>query len=159
MDFDVNQTIAVNALGVYDSGQDGISGTLYAVIFNRVNQQTVTSTLSFTGSQGTLINGSWFQNLATPVTLAPGSYSIVSWGYSLNDPNGNTHGGSGTSTLNTGGGLITFVGSARYDYAPVVYPTITDGGPVNRYYAGTFEFVPLPPTALLLAAACWVWGC
>jgi hypothetical protein len=153
MDFDVNQPIVVEALGIYDSGQDGISGILNATIFNRVNQQTVTSTLSFTGTQGTLINGSRFQNLTTPVTLAPGSYSIVSWGYSSNDPNANTHGGPGTSTLNTGGGLISFVGSARYDYVGGgVYPTFVDGGPVNRYYAGTFDFVPLPPTALLLGS-------
>lgn len=153
MDFNVNNTIVVNALGVYDSGQDGIIGHLYAEIFNRDTALPVTSILSFTGTQGTPINGSRFQNLTTPVTLAPGSYSIVSWGYGSNDPNGNTSGGPGTSTLNTGGGLISFVGSARYDgVGGGLYPTIIDGGPVNRYYAGTFDFVPLPPSALLLGS-------
>jgi hypothetical protein len=80
MDFDVNAPITVTSLGVYDSGQNGISGTLYVVIFNADTQVAVTSTLSFTGTQGTLIDGSRFQDLTTPVTLAPGHYSVVSWG-------------------------------------------------------------------------------
>jgi hypothetical protein len=107
MDFDVNQTIQVTALGVYDSGQNGITGTLYAIIFDS-NGQAVTNTLSFTGNQGTLINGSRFQNLTTPVTLAPGTYSIISWGYSDSDKNGNLGYLDGLlpSTMNTGGGLI-----------------------------------------------------
>jgi len=154
MDFNVINTISVEALGVFDSGQDGIKGTtLHVAIFNRDTQQELTSTLlSFTGTQGTLTNGSRFQNLTTPVTLAPGNYSIVSWGYGPTDANYNTYGGAGTSTLYNGG-LITFVGGARYDYVGGgVYPTIVDGGPKNRYYAGTFEFVPLPPTALLLGS-------
>jgi hypothetical protein len=155
MDFDVIHPITVTALGVYDSGQDGIiSGPLYVVIFNRDTQKTVTSTLSFTGNQGTLINGSRFQNLTTPVTLASGDYSIVSWGYSSSDPNGNLGLGGVPSTMNTGGGLISFVGSARFSAGGTggVYPTLIDGGPFNRYYAGTFESVPLPPTVLLLGS-------
>ncbi len=111
------------------------------------------STLTFTStSPGDLTNGSRFKDIGD-VVLAPGQYSIVSWGYSDADKNGNNgYSGITLSTLNTGGGAISFVGTARYSASGTggTYPTTIDGGLVNRYLAGTFAFVPLPPTALLL---------
>ena len=46
--------------------------------------------------------------------------------------------------------LISFIGSGRYDYASsLAYPTTVDGGPTNRYDAGTFKFAAVPaPTAI-----------
>ncbi len=168
MDFDVllHHAIKVTALGVYDSGQNGIiSGPLYAVIYNRDTGQPVTSVLSFTtSSPGTLIGGSLFKTLNTPVILPTGDYSIVSWGYSASDPDGNLGYGGLVPSTTTGNGLISFVGSARFSPQGTggVYPTgdngftsdSLDGGPDNRYYAGTFEYtaVPLPPTLLLLGS-------
>jgi hypothetical protein len=54
---------------------------------------------------------------------------------------------------NSGGGAISFVGSGRYDFGgPLRYPLIVDGGPTNRYDAGTFEFnaTPEPSSFILL---------
>ncbi|MGO9622774.1 MAG: PEP-CTERM sorting domain-containing protein [Desulfobaccales bacterium] len=161
MDFNVQSPVTITALGVYDSGQDGISGTLYAVIYNRDTGQPVTKTLSFTTSNpGTLNDGSRFLTLTFPVTLVPGNYSVVSWGYSASDLNGNLgFPGLAPSTMNTGGGLISFVGSARFSAPGTggVYPTGPNGyssnsldtGPVNRYYAGTFEFAAGPPVSTI----------
>lgn len=169
MDFNVGPApINVLSLGVFDSGRDGISGTLYAGIFNLSTQLAVTDILSFTsGDPGTLTGGSLFKDLLSPVTLGMGQYSIVAWGFSTSDLNGNfgcNGGGCGyssditLSTLNDGGGLISFVGTGRYDTTntPGSFPTGVDGGPANRYHAGTFQYeaapVPEPGTLLLLGS-------
>ena len=88
--------------------------------------------------------------------LGIGNYSIVAQGFSAGDPNGNA-GISGTPpTIDTGGGLISFVGSARFLGGGFQYPTILDSGPANRYDAGTFIFerasVPEPTTLALFGA-------
>ncbi|MGO9176967.1 MAG: hypothetical protein ACLQED_12640 [Desulfobaccales bacterium] len=159
MDFDVNRPIEVTALGVFESGGSVTAGPLYVAIYNVTTQLPVTSILSFTGTQGTLIGESRFKNLSTPVTLGVGDYSIVAWGYGAYvagtyvDPNGN-YGNYPNPTppaVDNGNGLITYVGLSRYGAADA-FPTTPDGGPYNRYYAGTFEFVPLPPTILLLGS-------
>jgi len=159
MDFDVNRPIEVTALGVFESGGSVTAGPLYVAIYNVTTELPVTSILSFTGSQGNLIGESRFKNLSTPVTLGVGDYSIVAWGYGAYvagtyfDPNGN-NGNNPNPTppaMDNGNGLITFVGSSRYGAADA-FPTTPDGGPYNRYYAGTFEFVPIPPSVLLLGS-------
>ncbi len=169
MDFDVlsSQGIIISKLGVFDSGADGISGTLYVTIFDRNTQAIVPGvpTLSFTGADGDLIKGSRYK-AAGDVILGLGQYSIVAWGYNSTEPNGNYYQNSTSSikvalsTLDDGGGVIDFVGTSRYaDYGhtfpPEVYPEHADFGPEpNQYLAGTFayNFVPLPPTMLLLGS-------
>ncbi len=157
MDFDVNSPITITAMGVFNSGQSGITGTLSAEIFNVTTGLPVAGTLvSLTGTQGTLIDGSRFLSI-TPVTLPVGDYSIVSWGYSSTDPDGNYTDPPPSTILNDDGGAISFVGSGRYSPAGTggTFPTIIDGGAADQFYAGTFDpgsSVPLPPTALLLGS-------
>ena len=164
MDFDVLAPITMNRLGVFDSGGDGLATRLTATIYDRQTPAALASITFGTGFTGILVNGSRFLNLASPLTLAAGFQgSIVAYGYSANEPNGNlgcnpAPGGSCLgnsivpSSMNTGGGLIAFVGSARYSNG-TGYPTTLDGGPANRYLAGTFSFEPtvIPePVSLLL---------
>jgi hypothetical protein len=40
------------------------------------------------------------------------------------------------------GGCLEFVGSSRFGDDPNSFPSILDGGPENRYAAGTFYFEP-----------------
>ncbi len=67
----------------------------------------------------------------------------------------NTATGTGVTTpvsnAFTGGGLINFLGNSRYagQNASFVFPTILDGGPSNRYDAGTFQFKAVPEPASL----------
>ncbi len=156
MDFDVltGKSILVTDLGVFDSGGDGIVGTtLHAAIFNRDTQIKVTNIVDFsTSSPGDLIGGSRFKDVAD-VTLGPGHYSIVAWGYNDSEKNGNlAYSGISASTMNDGGGLISFVGTSRYSLTAGVYPDTIGAGPENRYLAGTLEYTPTPSTMLLLGS-------
>ena len=145
MDFDVGKNIVVDQLGVFDSGSDGLAVPLTVRLYNRDNTTTPVASLDFpAGKTGTLIDGSRFQVLATPVVL-PAEFhgSIVAEGYGPLEPNGNA--GFFTPpippwTTNDGGGLLQFVGSGRFGSTPGAFPTNVDSGPANRYAAGTFDY-------------------
>jgi hypothetical protein len=159
LDFDVNYSMTITALGAFDNGflanlngVDGTSGVTVG-IYDITTNTWATPLVNFTaGSSVTQLNGDAFLALVTAVTLGVGQYSIVTF----NDMNFNTSGAQNHySTLNTGFGAISFVGSGRYDSwasgDPYTLPSIPDGGPDNRYDAGTFEFlVPEPLSAALL---------
>ena len=148
MDFVVNESVLLTELGCFDSGGNGLGSNITVQLYARNTNGTPTnyaddtagavlaSTTFFTTSPGTLLEGNRYKTLAAPVTLAPGSYTIVAYGYSAAEPNGNSATGWET---NSGGGKISYVGTARYGNAGV-FPTNIDGGPANRYAAGTFKF-------------------
>jgi hypothetical protein len=153
MDFDVNNPIVISAIGVFDSGQDGLSLPITAQLYNRATQTLVPGAeLLFSGvNPGTLIGGSWFQPLATPLHLPAGFQgTIVASGYGIGEPNGNQGAGALPGlTTNSGGGALSFVGTSRFGGANM-FPTTIDGGPANRYAAGTFEYAPVPEPGTLL---------
>ena len=160
MDFDVTgpDGIIVSRLGAFDSGQDGILGTINVGIVDRTTGLVVGETLSFSGDAGDVVDGSRFLNLSTPITLANGFQgSITAQGYGQ-EGNGNF---TDFSAIDDGGGLINFVGGARWggDVAISLAPN-ADGGPANRYYAGTFDYqaVPEPGSLALLLGAVGLLG-
>jgi hypothetical protein len=143
MDFDVLSPILVTRLGVFDSGANGLSATLTAQLWRTAPTQQLLGSLSFSpASPGTLAPSSSnrFKDLTTPLSLPAGSYSIVAFGYSATEPNGNTSGAIPTWSTNDGGGLLRFSGTGRYGNANQ-FPATPDGGPTNRYAAGTFAFL------------------
>ena len=162
MDFNVNSPIIVTQLGVFDSGSNGLSRFLTAQIYDRDTQLPVTPLITFSAgsgpSSGTLIDGSRFLDIS-PVSLPAGFHGAIVASHSdatemifnsFGQPND-------TSTLNTGGGSISFVGLSRLSGGlPDVYPLTLDAGPVNRYDAGTFTFtaiaVPEPAVSILIAS-------
>lgn len=150
--FNVNTPITVAALGAYDSGNssqligaDGSSGVTVQ-IYTTGGSPVGTPVVFTPTNAGTQINADAFLWI-TPLTLPVGSYAIVAF----NDNNYNTNGGfNATSTLNTFGGAISFVGGGNYGRAGS-YPGTGDGGPANRYDAGTFAITPEPASLV-------VWG-
>lgn len=150
MDFVVTRAITVSQLGVFDSGSNGLLSTITAQLYTRNGNAGALvpgASLSFTpASPGTLEGGSRFKDLAAPIVLQPGNYTISAYGYSASEPNGNS--GSPTWSTFSGGGAISFVGLSRFGTAGA-FPATPDGGPINRYAAGTFKFTapgdPNPP--------------
>ena len=140
MDFDVTgpDGIIVTRLGAFDSGQDGILGTIKVGIVDRATGLVVGETLSFSGDAGDVVDGSRFLALTTPLVLPNGFQgSITAQGYGQ-EGNGNGQ----VSTIDDGDGLITFVGGGRWGGDdPLTLAPNADGGPANRYFAGTFEFL------------------
>jgi hypothetical protein len=141
-DFDVLAPIVVSRLGVFDSGANGLGSSLTAELWQRAPSTQRLAGLSFTAAApGELAAGtsSRFKPLDEAMVLGPGSYTVVAFGYSSNEPNGNA--GAATPLWNTqdGGGLIRFTGTSRYGTAGQ-FPATADGGPADRYAGPTFEF-------------------
>jgi hypothetical protein len=151
MDFDVRTNIVISTLGVFDSGADGLTNvTLTTQIYRRTgNSGTLLATLAFTQADpGTLLGGSRFKPLPTPLVLDPGTYTVVSYGYNAANPGGNVDRDNKTWVTDDGGGLLAFVGASRFgNGGPGTFPATVDQGPADRYAAGTFEFrlVPIAP--------------
>ncbi len=164
MDFDVaGSPVAMTHIGVFDSAQDGINGTLNAYIYNRDTQTVLAGPFSFTGSSDPLIGANRMRDIADVMLPAGFHGSIVVDGYNAQELVLNTNGTipAGASSLGDGNGLISFTGTGRFGLNGAgTFPGSVDGGPANRYAAGTFAFqVPEPAghvfvigTALAMAA-------
>jgi hypothetical protein len=171
--FQVDEPVSVTSLGVFDSNGDGIAGSIQVGMFFASGPNTGTLvpglSTSFTGSGDTLVHGDRFRAVAAPVVLAPGSYEIVAQGFSATDLDGNVRcmaavpGGAclpanafSLSTLNDGGGAITFGnGAAEANFFssegsgfvnPVGLLAESPAVP-NAYLAGTFAFEVVPEPA------------
>ena len=150
MDFNVNSPVTITHLGAFDSGSDGLSRPISVRLYDRATQTSVASVSFPVGNSGTLIGGSRFLPLASPITLAAGFQgTIVAAGYGPDEPNGNAAvcGLSCAWTTNDGGGALSFVGGGRFGFDANGFPTNVDGGPANRYAAGTFQAETVAATA------------
>lgn len=154
MDFVVNAPVTVTEVGCFDSDGNGIGGAatnLRVQLFVRNPVGTpndpaddtggaalLSTPVSFTqAAPGTLLGAHRFKRLETPLTLTPGSYTLVSWGYNSSNPNGNNS--AGFSTPNPGGGLLTFTGHSRYTGAAGGFPGNLDSH-ATQYGAGSFIY-------------------
>ena len=161
MEFDVDRPVWITRLGVFDAASDGLQLPIAARLYNRDTAQVVAS-LTFDPDlpetpereDGDLTGGSRFKFLGAPLALPAGFRGmIVTSGYGAAEPNGNV--GSTNLGLSTfGGACLHFVGTSRYGLDPSGMATEPDGGPANRYAAGTFAFEPnLPPSGLAISLA------
>jgi hypothetical protein len=160
LDFHVNAGITVTALGAFNdgyatnlAGSDGTSGVTVAIF--RLDGTQVGPSVHFSPTDaGTQIAGDAFKPVSFMLSL--GDYSVVS----LNDVNFNASGSPNLfQTVDTLGGKISLINGARYDYGSVfALPAISDGGPANRYDAGTFQFIPEPASTVALGAGLFALG-
>jgi len=154
MEFEVDRPVIVTRLGAFDSGGDGIQQPISVRLYNRATATAVGSLLFEPGNDGELAGGSRFLPLNPPLALPAGFRGmIVASGYGAQEPNGNSP-IQGLTTFS--GACLRFVGKSDYSEDPNAMADSPDGGPANRYAAGTFAFEPdLPPTGLsiLLNAA------
>jgi hypothetical protein len=152
MDFDVTADITVTRLGVFDDGSDGLNVPIAARIFDRDVSAELAMIEFLPDDPGVLIAGSRFKALESPLALLAGFHgTIVASGYGGAERNGNQGVGPVDNlTTDDGGCRISYVGLGRFGNDPVGFPGTPDGGPPNRYAAGTFEFQvlgqPIDPT-------------
>ncbi|MGE3309142.1 MAG: hypothetical protein AB7O66_04165 [Limisphaerales bacterium] len=141
MHFNVVTPVQVTRLGVFDDSSDGLFLPITARLYNRVTQEVLAELTFSTEEPGELIDGSRFKDLPQGVVLIGGFQgTMAASGYGGDERNGN--GVPGRSVF-TGGGALEFVGTGAYATDPAAFPGTADGGPANRYAAGTFYFVPL----------------
>ena len=169
MDFDVNGSVQITELGCFDSSSNGLSRNITVVLWSR-NQNgspsntaddtqgsVLASDVFTTAAPGILAGGQRFKTLARPITLAPGSYTILAYNYGSGEPNGNAS--TFNNATNGGSGAISFVGTSRYGVtAPPASPSASwpgtpDGGPAARYGSGTFRFKQIAAFATNTEAA------
>ncbi len=154
--------ISVTRLGVFDDNSDGLNSTITVGIFDRSTASLVGTSLTFTGNDGSLEDGTRWITLVSPITLAAGFEGMVlAQVYNGAERNGNVGTGSTASPTDDGGGAISFVGGSRFGPGGVFdYPTSVDGGPANRYHAGNFDYdiIPEPSSLALLLGAFGLFG-
>ncbi|MEM7384130.1 MAG: hypothetical protein AAF514_04225, partial [Verrucomicrobiota bacterium] len=153
-DFIVIRAIEVLELGVFDDESDGLKLDITAEIWERNESGSPDNVADDTAGnrliemvfgqdeEGLILeNGSRFKPLETPLVLQPGAYTMVAHGYGDGERNGN----QGAVNLNTstddGEGALRFIGMGRFGEAGS-WPATPDGGPEDRYAAGTFRFRP-----------------
>jgi hypothetical protein len=151
MDFDVLVDITILRLGVFDDKSNGLSTPISARVFDRDTMQEMALLQFAPDSPGVLIGGSRFKELDQPLDLFEGFHgTMVASGYGSTERNGNLGLGPVTFSTDDGGCAIAFVGNSRFGNDPTLFPDTADGGPAQRYAAGTFEFVlqgaPIPKT-------------
>ena len=159
LDFNVNSSIFITSLGVFDSGSDGLSSILTAHIYDRDTHLSLVEVTFTPQAPGTLVGGSRFLTLDNPLMLPAGFHGVIAVDYltSSNEGNGNRRTSAGNWTTDDGGGLISFVGSGRIGYSSgngPVFPGLVDQSPSADVYAsGTFTYVavPEPSTVALLS--------
>ncbi len=146
MEFTVNNAsgILVKQLGAFDHQGNGISGTvgpnngIRVAIFNKATQTIVAGMDAIVTGNADAYTGNHRMKNITPVLLPPGNYAVVAIGYNSNEPNGNRSDNPAGDAAN---GAITFTGTCMYGFGNgFTYPTNVDGGPYNRYLAGTFSY-------------------
>ena len=119
MEFDVQNPIIVQKLGVFDDSSDGLKLPITARIFNR-DDQTIVAEIAFTPEDsGTPIEGMRFKALTQPLRLEIGFKGLIEAdGYGAEERNYNTFGATATPwTLNDGNGSILFIGPSFYGNA------------------------------------------
>jgi len=169
-DFAVGGTpIVINSLGAFDDNEDGLNGTIRVAIFNTSAPAAPIVVADITTANSGLAPGSAFRYLTTftPVTLTTGVYRIVAFGYGQGDlagdigdsayvgppPVDDTAGGDIqypiSNQLNANNWVSNPNGGGGGGGGGLVYPTVDQGLPLNRYLAGSllYDFGTVPPVS------------
>lgn len=144
MEFDVLAPINISSLGAFDSDHDGFANAITVGIFDRDTGLLVGSSISLTDANTVYAGANNRMADIVDFVLGVGRYAIVAHGFSAQDRNGNAGVDGMAPTINSGAGLISFTGTARFGNGGFGYPASIDTGPANRYDAGTFAFSAVP---------------
>jgi len=141
-DFRVNRAITITALGAYDSGGDGLQNFKKVSIYLKSGGVPLASLALAVGEEYPLEGGYRFRHLPEPLSLAPGDYAVVAFGYSGDDRTITAGVGARVGELKHGNGAVTFLTNAYSSAAgALAYPTAAVG-PASDYAvsAGSFRY-------------------
>jgi hypothetical protein len=146
--FSVNESVSIHALGVYDSGQDGLAGQAQVGLWLASGGAPLVQTTVAAGTEATL-DGYFRFTPVTETALTPGVDYVV--GAHLD--------GDLATSLFGGNGLVdprVTVIDVRYSSlgSGFGFPDQTDFGTDGAaYLGGNFQLTPVP-----LPAAAWLFG-
>jgi hypothetical protein len=168
LDFDVHAPIILTQLGTFNHNQGTFAATtrIIVALWSRTHNGTTPDDTSpdmvgdtkplatmafYFYSPGSLTGNYAFKPLDSPLTLPVGSYTLAAYGYNNDDLNGNENNGNFTVNTDNGGGLISFVGTGRFDYPADAVPaggfspnsTAAQGYPnvtAHVFGAGSFQY-------------------
>ena len=148
--FHVNSAVSVSALGVQDTGSDGLAVAHDVGIFRSSDQSLLASATVGAGVVGTLDAGFRYATLGSPTLLAVGDYAIV-----MTMPSGNADTQIIQATGVTTVPEITWINSAFDGGSSLAYPTDIGAFRIGMF-GPNFEFaaaaVPEPETYALMLA-------
>lgn len=132
--FVVDEPIEITALGAFDHLKDGFAGSITVQLWSRDDAGTILSQADDTGiamlaeveftnaAPGTLDGVTRFKELPAPLTLQPGSYMIMGWGYT----GGDFYREDRVGTRATDSDRVRFVGTSQFNPNPGVFPTTAE---------------------------------
>lgn len=145
--FSVTAPTSIEALGVYDSGQDGLAGSAQVGLWLASGGAPIAQTTVPTGTDGTLDGYFRFASI-TPTTLNPGTEYIVG-SYLSGELATALFGGNGIVDPRVNVIDVRYSGSAAFGF-----PGLTDPGTEGAAFLGAnFQLTPVP-----LPAAAWLFG-
>jgi hypothetical protein len=148
--------ITILDLGVWDNNSDGLL-TGHSVTLFQINSGAGTATTNVTaitggsvfvpnGTTGTLVDGFRFTDLAAPLFLAPGDYSVIAYG--LNSSGLDPYGDNGGLPV---GPNVTDISFDPFEFTTDNSPAYPTGGAVADFSSASFLYtVPEPSTFALL---------
>jgi hypothetical protein len=148
--FSLSSSVDVTALGVFDSGSDGLSISHDVGIFRLSDQALLTSATVPAGTSGFLDSGFRFVSLGSDVSLAAGDYVIA---MTMPVQNADTQAIQVSSLTTTS--PVTYVDSRFDGGLTLAFPTIK-GAFAPGMFGPNFEFtgaaVPEPSTLVMALA-------
>jgi hypothetical protein len=148
-DFTANDAITVDALGVFDSGQVGLTDSYEVGLWDSAGDLLAETTVS-SGTADPLVN-QWRYAAITPVTLVTGDTYYLGALYLTSDDNlifPGVDSGTVTTTTNITFGQATYAGGSSLSDPTTGFPTAGPGffGPNIAIAGGIPEGVPEPAT-------------
>ena len=162
LQFTVNSAISVTSIGLWDDGGNGFAANvdhaLSAYLMTTTGTVLASATFYDASPGGAPQNGGYrFKDLSSPVTLQPGNYFLMGYGWTASDLEHNSNNG-GTPDTFVSSSLVSYVISTwtatGNDPAGTV-PTETLGANTTNFFSSAnIEFAaatPLPAALPLFA--------
>jgi hypothetical protein len=165
LQFTVNSPIAVTSIGLWDDGGNGfvasVTNPLSAFLMTTTGTVLASDVFYNASPGGAPVNGGYrFKDLLSPVTLLPGNYYLMGYGWTANDLEHNSNVG-GTPDTFISSTLVSYVNSAwtaSGSEPPGTLPV--SFGATDFFSSANIEFsaVPVPAALPLFAGGLGLFG-